>query len=157
MPIVSSTIIEDAPQSDGRRWITERHVDQLGIEHLVHYMAAAATNTAPIMAARAIQIGADLAAAEVAANVAAVILAGKFAVITLNYSTAAQGFAALRAAFPSMTKTNVVFTGEFLSTLTSGQLQIAFGMTAGQVTTLQANYLTPLAALAASIWASVGA
>src|ERR1039458_6149732 len=108
MPIVSSTIIEDAPQSDGRRWVTERHVDQLGIEHLVPYMAAAPTNTEPIMAARAIQIGADLAAAEVAANVAAVILAGKFAVITLNYSTAAQGFAALRAAFPSMTMTNVV-------------------------------------------------
>ena len=44
MPIVSSVIVEDAAQKDTRRAITEAHTDQVGIVHLVKYIAAAAAD-----------------------------------------------------------------------------------------------------------------
>jgi hypothetical protein len=65
MAIVSSTIVEDSRQIDGRRWIRERHVDQLGLEHIVMYLCEAAFDVPTAMAARAIQISADLANAEI--------------------------------------------------------------------------------------------
>lgn len=39
MSIVSSIIVDDAPQKDGRRYITERHTDHLGKVYDVQYTA----------------------------------------------------------------------------------------------------------------------
>jgi hypothetical protein len=46
--------------------------------------------------------------------------------------------------------------GDFLSSLTDGQLQTIFSMTAGQVTTLRSTKLTPAATAAATIRAATG-
>lgn len=68
MPIVSSVVLLDSTQIDGRRDIYEVHTDQTGVEVCVSYLAEPGDDVAAILAARAAQISADLAAAELAAN-----------------------------------------------------------------------------------------
>ena len=53
MRIVSSQIVEDSPQIDGRRWVREVHTDDAGLMHEFAYLAEAASNVSAIMAARA--------------------------------------------------------------------------------------------------------
>ena len=62
--IISSTIIEDRSQRDGRRSVTERHVDSTGSAHDVYYLAESNTDVNVAMAARVPQITANLQAAE---------------------------------------------------------------------------------------------
>lgn len=75
MPIVTSTIIEDSPQIDGRRAIRERHIDSHGNAHDVDYLAEADADVESILATHAAGVAAQLAASEVKA-VAAWMLAG---------------------------------------------------------------------------------
>lgn len=71
MTIVSSTVIEDSPQIDGRRWITEAHTDHLGIVHRRGpYMAEAEQDVEAGLAANAALIEAQLQEAEIEANFA---------------------------------------------------------------------------------------
>jgi leucyl aminopeptidase (aminopeptidase T) len=154
--IVSSAILDDAQQIDGRRWIAERHTDHLGLVYEFRYLCAAVTDAAALMAARVASINADLTAREIAANIAAVSTLGSQAVPTFSYSTTAQNVAALRAAYASATQTQAIFTGEYLGSLTDAQLQSAFGLTAGQVTTLRANKLTSATTAANTIRAASG-
>ena len=70
MAIVSSTIIEDARQRDGRRHVCERHVDHLGGVRDVRYMAESGADATAILPTRAAQIEAELAAEETAQNLA---------------------------------------------------------------------------------------
>lgn len=156
MPIVSSTILEDAAQRDGRRWIRERHTDQLGVAQVITYLGAANTDAAAVMAARVSVLDAALIADEIVRNVTQVMTLGSLAVYTFLHSTVAQNAAALRAAYLIATQLQAIMIGDALSILTNVQLQTAFGLTAGQVTTLRTNKLTPAAALAADIRASVG-
>lgn len=58
--IVESTIIEDAPQKDGRRYVTELHVDDEGKEHRVMYLAESKANVEEMLPARAAQISAQI-------------------------------------------------------------------------------------------------
>lgn len=156
MAIVSSTLLAEAAQTDGRFWVQETHTDQLSVQYVVRYLAAIGTDTAALLAARATQISADITAGEIANNMASVLLLGSLAVAALNYSTAAANFAALRTAYATATQVQAIMIGDFLSSLTNAQLQTAFGMTAGQVTTLRTNKLTPAANAATTIRASVG-
>lgn len=39
--IIKSIIIDESVQIDGRRWVTEKHIDDVGVEHLVTYLAEA--------------------------------------------------------------------------------------------------------------------
>jgi len=48
-----STIIEDNLQADGRRRVTEQHIDAISRKHCVSYMAEALTDVQAIMTARA--------------------------------------------------------------------------------------------------------
>ncbi len=157
MGIVSSVLVAESAQKDGRKWIQETHTDNVGLVYVIRYLAAVGLDTAAIMAARATQLGDDLTAAEIAANVARITADGSLATIVLNYSTALQSRTALRAAYLTATKVDAIMIGDFLSGLTDGQLQTLFSMTAGQVTTLRTNKLTPAAAAAATIRASTGA
>lgn len=157
MSIVSSDILSDSPQKDGRRDIRERHIDHLGVEHLRQYLAAAGADAAAALTAYAARLPGDLRDNEIASNIEAVMALGSLAGVTLQHSTAAQNFTALRQAYQTMTKTEAIFAGDFLSSLSNAQLQNAFGLTAGQVTTLRSNKLTPAAAAAATIRNSVGA
>lgn len=66
MPIVSSKIVEDSPQKDGRRAVRELHVDSLGREQFVSYLAEKAAKLADMLPIRAAQIDEQLKAAEIA-------------------------------------------------------------------------------------------
>lgn len=156
MSIVSSAIVEDSVQKDGRRWVRERHLDQVGLEYVIAYLAQSADNATTIMNARATQLALDITAAEIAANVAQIMVAGSLASPTFIYSTMLQSRNALRLAYQNSTRIEAVMIGDFLSSLTDAQLQAAFSMTAGQVTTLRSNRLTPAAATASAIRAAAG-
>lgn len=156
MPIVSSLIVEDSAQKDGRRWIRERHTDQIGQRYEFAYLCAAVFDAAAALAARIPFVNAALIADEVAANVADVLANGSLATPRLVYSTAAQNFAGLRAVYASATRQDAIVIGDFLDTLTNSQLATAFSITVGAAATLRTNRLDPAAALAASIRAAAG-
>jgi hypothetical protein len=157
MTIVSSVTASDSPQKDGRRWIEDHFTDQTGKVYMQMILVAADFDAAADLPTRAANLDASLAASEIASNIDDVLTNGSLATPTLIYSTAAQNFAALRALYSSATQLQAIMAGDFLSTLTNGQLQTAFGLTAGQVTTLRTNKLTPAANAAATIRATTGA
>jgi hypothetical protein len=156
MSIVSSVIAATDTQKDGRKWVSELHTDQVGVQYVRNYLAGALDDLNAALAAYAIILASNINLAEIAANVAAVTANGSLATISLVYSTAAENRAAGRLAYQNATRTDAIMIGDFLSSLTDGQLQTIFSMTAGQVTTLRSNKLTPAATLAASIRAAVG-
>lgn len=155
--IVSSSIIEDCAQIDGRRWVTEQHVDQLSIAHAYTYLAAAAEDAVAAMNARVPLINAMLTAGEIEGNVSAVLALGSAASYTLNFSTAAQNFAALRAAYQTATQQQAVMVADFLNSLSDTVLENAFGLSLVQVTALRTSKLAPAATTAAAIRAATGA
>jgi hypothetical protein len=73
MPIVSSQIVDDKAQVDGRRHVIEQHVDHVGGMTRVSYMAEAGADANAMLTTRAALIDAAAAAAELAANVEEVI------------------------------------------------------------------------------------
>lgn len=156
MPIVSSIIADTNVQKDGRKWVREIHTDQVGVQYVRNYLAGAADDLNAALAAYATQLGVDINAAEIASNVAAITVNGSVAVVTSTYSTAAQMQTALRSAYQTATRVQAVMIGDFLSGLTSVQLQTLFSMTAAQVTTLRTNRLTPAATTATAIRAAAG-
>jgi hypothetical protein len=73
MPIVSSAIVEDRVQRDGRRSVQERHVDHLGGVQDVFYLAEAGADVAAMLPVRAALMDAQVAQAELDANEAEVL------------------------------------------------------------------------------------
>jgi hypothetical protein len=157
MSIVSSITADVAVQKDGRRWVRELHTDQVGLQYVRNWLATAVDDLAAALAAYATQLSADITAREIANNVAQVLANGSVAVLTFVYSTPTLMFTSLRPAYQTATRVDAIMIGDFLSSLTDGQLQTVFSMTAGQVTTLRANKLTPAANAATTIRASTGA
>lgn len=65
MSIVSSTYTVDSyAQADGRKYVTEKHIDTTGVEHTSVYLADPGADYQAIMEARAIKLAAKLAEAE---------------------------------------------------------------------------------------------
>ncbi len=156
MPIVSSVIESTSVQRDGRSWVHEIHTDQVGVQYERNYLASAGLDTAAALSTYAAQLADDIQAREIAKNIADAATNGSLAHPTLVYSTAAQNFAALRAVYQFATQVQAIMIGDYLNTLTDVQLQNAFGLTSGQVTTLRTNKLAPAASLATSIRAAAG-
>lgn len=156
MPIVSSIIDQDNAQRDGRRSIRELHTDQIGVQYPVQYLAPGNFDANAALTARVAILEDQIKQSEISANIAQITAVGSLASPTLVYSTAAENFAALRTAYQTSTQVQAVMIGDFLNTLTNAQLQTAFNLTAGQVTTLRTNKLAPAATLAASIRATAG-
>lgn len=156
MPNIASSSFEASTQADGRKTVHEIHTDLVGVMHDIVYTAGAADNLAAVMTAHADDLGVNLELEEVRANVFGVTTLGSLFSPTFVYSTVAENVAGLRLAYLTATRIEAVMMGDFLSTLTNGQLQTAFGLTAPQVTTLRSAKLTPAANLAASIRASTG-
>lgn len=156
MSITASVVLSDSVQKDGRRWIIEQHTDNLGLKYLIFYLCAANFDKAAALAARAIQLALDIQGGEIATNIAQVFANGSLGVTTTNYSTNNQNLAALRTAYQTATKLDAIMIGDFVSSLADGQLQTIFSMTAGQVTTLRTNKLTPAANAATAIRAATG-
>ena len=156
MAIVSSTVSLEHAQIDGRRWAREVHTDHLGIQHIFDYLSEVGADTAAILAARAADLPGQLAAQEISNNLQTVKSLGSLASPTFKHSTAGANAAALREAYRAMVQSEAIMTGDFLNTLTNGQLAAAFGITTGQASTLRTNKLAPAATLAASIRAEAG-
>ena len=145
MSIVSSQVVEDRVQKDGRRAIRERHVDHLGNAYEFAWMAAAGASASAQLAGHASQLETDLAAAETDRN-----LGNAYDQImpTIQHSTLVQFRNALRAAFQTATRWEVVRLGKFVNSLglSDAQLINLFGVNAGaQLTALKAK-LSSLAA-----------
>ena len=99
MPITASEIVSQGVQRDGRKSVIERHTDHLGAVHQRVWLAPIGADLAAALAAWALKLGEDLQAGEISRNVGAVVSDGRLAVYSLDYSTAAQNFAALREAY----------------------------------------------------------
>jgi hypothetical protein len=152
MPINSSTFVEGLPQKDGRRTVTERHTDHLGVVHAFSWLTN--LTTAQIQAAvtaRATALLAELKAREIDTNVGLVKEDGSLAIYSLNHSTANENFVALREAYGTASRVEAVMIGDFLAARTDAQLRNLFGYTQAQVDTLRANKLTPAANTANAI------
>lgn len=156
MSIVSSTITSTTAQILGRSDVRESHIDHLGVEHTRYYLADSGFDAASALAAYAVQLVENLKQGEIAQNVSQVQTNGSLAVITTNHSTNAQNLAALRLAYQSATDRQAIMIGDFLSSLTDTQLQNIFSKTAGQVTTLRTNRLTPASNSAIAIRTNIG-
>ena len=156
MANITSSTFEAFAQKDGSKTVHEIHTDLVGIKHDIVYTAKAADDLTAAMNAHAVDMGVNLELAEVQANIQGVTSLGSLFTPTFVYSTVAENVVALRLAYQTATQFQCVMMGDFLNTLSSAQLQAAFSLTAGQVTTLKTNKLTPAATLASSIRATVG-
>jgi hypothetical protein len=146
MAIVSSTIIEDAPQRDGRRHVCERHVDHAGLIHFIRYLAEQAADVSATMAARVAAIEAELKERELRRAVRAALEDGPAVQPTLHWSTNTEFGLALREFYKTATQRDACRIGWFVTqfNLTDNQLRTFFGLTAGQVAAAR----TKLSALA---------
>ena len=134
MSIVSSVIAEDRAQIDGRRSIRERHTDHLGLIEEISYLAEAGADVASAMAARVSQLDARAVDAEMARNIA-FIMVGDYAKVTTNYVTVSDARAAIRALYSTGSGEIIGRLAGYLLTLTNGQLQALFNVSAGSQTT----------------------
>ena len=143
MSIVNSTFTPDAHlQRDGKRHVTERHVDHLGVEHLFVYKAAADADYAAIMAARVPRIEAALAESEF---LEAIEVEGWK---PLQHQTGAEFSARFRARYKDASRVECAKLAKWImdridaGDFTETAVRNAFGLTAGQWTTLKAKLTT---------------
>jgi len=156
LSIVNSVTASVNAQADGRRWVHEIHTDHTGATWVRDWLASAVESLPSALSAYAVQLASDLASAEASAWVERIKQDGSTVTVTLTHSTLAAVRSALRQAYQNATRTEAIMLADFLGTLTDGQLQTLFSMTAGQVTSLRTNRLTPAASLATSIRTAAG-
>jgi hypothetical protein len=156
MPIVSSQVVEDAPQIDGRRHVRERHTDDLGESFDVLYMAQAGDDANAPLAARANRIDAALLEAEHQINLAAVV---NDDAPTFRRTTLIQFAQKLRAAYAVATGLRACRIGRrfHLFGLTNAQMDALFGTTNATQRTNLRNKFQAQFNLLASVAAEVGA
>lgn len=157
MAITSSAIIEDRAQIDGRRWITERHTDNLGIQRFVQYLAEAGADVQAAMSERLTQFIADIKKREIDRAIANALEDGPAVSPTLNWNTNTEFGLALREFYKTANQRNACRIGWYVTqfNLTDNQLRTFFGLTAGQVTAARAK-LNALSDQYTSLLAAVG-
>lgn len=153
MPITSSTIAEDRPQLDGRRYVTERHVDHVSVIHWIRYMAEVGADVLATALARASQLNQNLIDQELSKDIAA-ILDNRYADVTAQYAAVADVRAALRAFYQTASGQDVGRMAGYLLTLSDAQLRTLFNMTQGQVDTLKVRLQARVDALTAVLTAT---
>lgn len=128
MPITSSIIVEDSAQNDGRRSIREKHIDHLGVNHFVTYLAESGTDEEANLANRVAQIEENLKQSEINSNVSKA-LNGELT-FTFNHSTVAQNRTAIREVFRTATRWELITLGWVIHTLnlSDTQLKNLFGV-----------------------------
>lgn len=138
MSITTSTIIEDLAQVDGRRHVRERHVDHLGGQHFVSYIADSGDNATTAMNTRVSNIEAELKQSEINANLAKA-LNGETDTFIFQHSTANENLAALRELFKASTKWELITLAHVLhhQNLSNAQIRGLFGVSAGQEQTVK--------------------
>lgn len=156
MTIVTSDFVAGPVQVDGRRWVRERHVDHMGVILTFDWLAPVGADITTAVSDRAALLPPQATAAEVEKDVGEITRLGSLATVTTNYALLGQVRAALRLAYKTAVGSDAAMLGDFLASLTDAQLQTLFAMTAGQVTTLRTNRLTPATNAAAAIRAATG-
>lgn len=155
--ITNAVIVAADSQRDARYWVHERFTDSYGVTYDRFYMCDRDHDRNAQLAADAEQLLADLVAAEIAADVAAIEASGSQAVITTQYCTLSQVIVAARAAFPGATALIAVNLGDWFAARTFIELQTAFGFqNVSQYNAFKALWFTPNATLAASVRSAVG-
>lgn len=134
--IISSQIIEDREQIDGRRSVRELHVDALGKEYVIQYLAESEADVNTRMTARAAELDDQLSKQEVENDIK-LILEGRYSEVTNNYATLSDIRSALRTFYQTATGQDVGRMATFLLTLTDAQLRTIFNMTQAQVNQLK--------------------
>lgn len=153
MPIVSTEIVEDRIQIDGRRFIAERHVDHLGVGHVIRYLAESAADPNAVASARIAVLEQQLAAWEMGKNFVA-ILDGRFDDVTAQHNTVDSVRTAIREFYQTATGEQVGRLAAFLLTLSDAQLRALFNITQAQVPTLRVRLQARVDALNAVLTAA---
>ena len=137
MPILSSSVVVDAAQLDGRRHVIEHHTDHVGVIHPVFYLAEAGADVTLPLAARATQIADGLRETEVADNLGRILSGEPLTAITTVHVDGATLRQRLRLLFQTATGEPACRLAVFLQSLTDAQLRAIFGITQAQVPTLR--------------------
>jgi hypothetical protein len=145
MPILSSIVVWDQTQADGRRWVRERHTDQLGIAQFRDYLANVGVVIADGFPAIVAILNQALIDSEIQQNLVRIYEAGAAAVVTVQHATLADIRAALRVAYRTARREQAFALGAFLNTLTDAQLGTLFGVSGGALTALRTRLQTKAA------------
>lgn len=144
MAIVSSRLEVDAHlQRDGRRGVTERHVDSTGVEHLHVYKPVDGSDYQAVMLARVPRIEAALAESEF---LEALEVEGWS---PLQHQTAAQFAARFRARYRDASRVECAKLAKWIldridgGSFTDAAVRNAFGLTVTQWNALKSSKLTP--------------
>jgi hypothetical protein len=153
--IVSSSFTASA-QKDGRQQVHEVHTDLVGLTWTVDYLAGASDDLNANMAAHAVDLGSNLALAEVSTNVSATLTLGAAAQLAFTYSSIPDTVAAGVAAFPNASPTEAIMLGDWLQAQTPANLELWFGLDPAQVAAIQslptvAQQVAALGALVAAV------
>lgn len=124
--IVSSQIVADRAQADGRRYVTERHTDSEGATHDVTYLAESDGDAQATANARQATILAQLNRHEISANMAKALNAELQ--YSFKYSTFGENAAELRQLFLVATKWELLTLGWVINelSLSDNQLKTIF-------------------------------
>jgi hypothetical protein len=123
--IVTSVIVSNVAQVDGRDAVVEQHTDSLGDIHPYLYLADAGTDFNAMLAAHATQVLNSLASSEITANLLSIDTSGASAVISTNYNTLSQVINSVLAIYATLVGQPCMNSSAWLNTLTYAQLAAA--------------------------------
>jgi hypothetical protein len=127
MPIVTSVVLEDLPQADGRRWIREQHTDQVNRLHVRSYLVAAGVNVSDTFPATTALLNQSLKEWEFAENLGLIYARGDLATPVWTHLTLPEAGGPMREAYRQAVQAEAYALGAFLDTLTNAQLATMFG------------------------------
>lgn len=138
--MVTSEIVEDSPQADGRRHVRERHVDSVGAVYRVSYLAEQPDDVEAIAAARAPLLIEQSEQAEIRRNLDNALSDDVPAPTTL-YTTSQQTGLALRELWKESIGRDAYRIAWYVNSfgLNDAQLMAFFGLTAGQLPAAKAK------------------
>lgn len=128
MPVVSSEIVQDVAQADGRRSVIERHTLADGTTRDFSYLADADLDANAVMAARVPELNSSLTQTEIESNIASVLANGAAAVTTFLEGTQQQSIRAMAERFASLGPYQVVLLAEFLAAQSDEGLTTIFAL-----------------------------
>jgi hypothetical protein len=144
MPIISSIVLEDRPQAGGRRWIRERHTDQVNGDHFREYICAIGFDVPATFPTTVAILNQQLKIWEFDTNLQLIFARGDLATPVWVHLTIQEAGGPMRNAYRTSTREQAFALGAFLDTLTNQQLANMFGH--GNPSTELTNLRTNVAA-----------
>lgn len=135
----SSLVAIGHPQADGRRYITETHIDVIGDRHVIEYGPVPALDYAVTLAARAAQLDAQLADEELQHCIDS-------GTVKTQHQTAAQFAARFRERYRAASKEEAARLATWIidritaAQITDAQVRNAFGLTVTQYNALKTRW-----------------